>query len=94
MTLAEGNTALTAPYPLSTKAAKFAMLVEARPTSQSMPSFVSLPTWTHSGVTPAAERPLKTSFVWRETAWVSWARVYPAHAAGTVCCPGSAHESL
>ncbi len=68
MTLAEGNTALTAPYPLSTNAAKFAMLAEARPTSQSIPLLVSLPTWTHSGVTPAVERPLKTSSVWRETA--------------------------
>ncbi len=66
---------LTAPYPLSTRAAKFAMLAEARPSSHSIPSLVSLPTCTHSGVTPAADKPPKTSTVWSDTAWVNWAKL-------------------
>jgi hypothetical protein len=44
-------------------------------TGQSMPLFVSLPTWTHSGVTPAAAKALKTELVCIDTACCSWGKV-------------------
>jgi hypothetical protein len=99
ITFMEEFTAFTALYPLVTSCAKLLMLSVALPLiagfeSQSMPLFVSLPTCTHSGMTPFAASVLKTSYVWSYTACTSWGKVYAAHAAGLFCCPGSAHESL
>src|ERR1035437_8304786 len=99
LTCIELFTAFTALYPLVTSWAKLLMLSVALPeiaalASHSMPLFVSLPTCTHSGITPAATTALKTSLVWSCTACTSWGNVYPVHAAGLFCLPGSAQESL
>src|SRR5690349_17497625 len=50
ITFAEGKTDFTASYPALMSCAKLLMLLEAWPSGHNMPSFVSLPVCTHSGL--------------------------------------------
>src|SRR5882762_11931538 len=52
ITLVVAKTAFTASYPALISCAKLLMLTDALPSGHNMPLLVSLPTCTHSGVTP------------------------------------------
>src|SRR2546430_14722486 len=86
--------ALTALYPCLSRSERFVKsLLMTLPSFHSMPTLISFPIWTLSGVVPCAFRLLHTSDVWLNTSVCSRAMSWLDQAEGLKCLPGSAQVS-